>query len=491
MAKNTEKLPKIHYWVYPYFPAIFSDSSVNSPEMFGKIFQKQIPFSLAFLIILLISATSAGLFFIFRNKIYQYQLYLQDDQNASKVFSLEYGSLPQMSEESFFTRVKNQLVSDKANFIEANLSEMELSFYDRGEPVKQYKIIGKGKEGSWWETPAGIYKIETKEKVHFSSIGAVYMPYSMQFQGNFFIHGIPYYPDGKETSLSYTGGCIKLLTQDAKEIFELSDLGIPVLVFEKDFQKDSFVHELQVPKVSAEAYLAADLKNNFVFFEKNSNSVLPIASLTKLMTAVVSTEYINLEKEITVTQAMLAPTSVPRLKIGQSYKAYDLLFPLMTESSNEAAQALSYFLGPQRFIDLMNQKGRALDMSSTVFADSSGISPVSAASSKDLFSLAKYLYFNRNFVLKLSNNAVESSAYGTPKFTNLSNFNKSRNNRAVWDNFVGGKVGLTQASKQTIVSIFEIEIRGEKRPIAVIVLGTNNNYGDVEEIVSRIKVFYQ
>ena len=108
--------------------------------MFGKIFQKQIPFSLAFLIILLISATSAGLFFIFRNKIYQYQLYLQDDQNASKVFSLEYGSLPQMSEESFFTRVKNQLVSDKANFIEANLSEMELSFYDRGEPVKQFKL---------------------------------------------------------------------------------------------------------------------------------------------------------------------------------------------------------------------------------------------------------------------------------------------------------------------------------------------------------------
>lgn len=459
--------------------------------MFGKILQKQIPFSLALLIILLISATSAGLFFVFRNKTYQYQLYLQDDQNANKIFNLEYGSLPQMSDESFFARVKNQLISDKASFIEANLSEMQLSFYERGAPIKQFKIIGKGKEGSWWETPAGIYKIETKEKVHFSSIGQVYMPYSMQFQGNFFIHGIPYYPDGKETSLSYTGGCIKLLTEDAKEVFELSDLGIPVLIFEKDFQKDSFVHEIQAPKVTAEAYLAADLKNNFVFFEKNSSSVLPIASLTKLMTAVVATEYINLEKEIAATQAMLTPTTVPRLKIGQSYKAYDLLFPLMTESSNEAAQALSYFIGPQRFIDLMNQKGRSLGMSDSIFADSSGISPVSAASSKDLFSLSKYLYFNRNFVLKLSNNAVDSSAYGAPKFSGLSNFNKPKNNSLVWKDFVGGKIGLTQASKQTIVSIFEIEIHGEKRPIAIIVLGTDNSYGDVEEIVSRIKTFYQ
>ncbi len=459
--------------------------------MLGKILQKQIPFSLALLIILLISAAGAGLFFVFRNKTYQYQLYLQDDQNANKIFNLEYGSLPQMSDESFFARVKNQLVSDKASFIEANLSEMRLSFYERGAPIKQFKIIGKGLDGSWWETPAGIYKVETKEKVHFSSIGQVYMPYSMQFQGNFFIHGIPYYPDGKETSLSYTGGCIKLLTEDAKEIFELSDLGIPVLIFEKDFQKDSFVHEIRAPKVAAEAYLAVDLKNNFVFFEKNSSSVLPIASLTKLMTAIISTEYINLEKEITVAQAMLTPTSVPRLKIGQSYKAYDLLFPLMTESSNEAAQALSYFIGPQRFIDLMNQKGRSLGMNDSIFADSSGISPVSAASAKNLFSLSKYLYFNRNFVLKLSNNAVENSAYGAPKFSGLSNFNKPKNNSQVWKDFVGGKIGLTQASKQTIVSIFEIEIHGEKRPIAIIVLGTDNSYGDVEEIISRIKSFYQ
>ena len=459
--------------------------------MLKKFLQKQIPFSAAFLVILMVSALSVGLFFVFRNKIYQYQLYLVDSEKPSSIFNLEYGSLPKMSEESFFLRIKNQLISDKASFIEANLSEMELKFFDRGQETKKFKIIGKGLDGSWWETPAGIYKIETKEKVHFSSIGQVYMPYSMQFQGNFFIHGVPYYPDGRETNLNYTGGCIKLLTKDAREIFELSSLGIPVLVFEKDFQKDGFVHEVQAPKVSAQSYLAADLKNNFVFFEKNSSSVLPIASLTKLMTAVIATEYVNLEKEIEVTQAMLAPTSVPRLKIGQTYKAYDLLFPLMTESSNEAAQALSYFLGPQMFVELMNKKAESLDMESTVFADSSGISPVSAASAKNLFSLAKYLYFNRQFVLSLTNNSIDTSVYGAPKFSYLSNFNKPGNSSSIWKQFVGGKIGLTKASEQTIVSVFELELKNEKRPVAIIVLGSNNNFKDVEEIISRIKTFYE
>ncbi|HCI05234.1 TPA: hypothetical protein DEX28_00625 [Patescibacteria group bacterium] len=237
--------------------------------------------------------------------------------------------------------------------------------------------------------------------------------------------------------------------------------------------------------------MAADLKNNFVFFEKNSSSVLPIASLTKLMTAVIATEYVNLEKEIEVTQAMLAPTSVPRLKIGQTYKAYDLLFPLMTESSNEAAQALSYFLGPQMFVELMNKKAESLDMESTVFADSSGISPVSAASAKNLFSLAKYLYFNRQFVLSLTNNSIDTSVYGAPKFSYLSNFNKPGNSSSIWKQFVGGKIGLTKASEQTIVSVFELELKNEKRPVAIIVLGSNNNFKDVEEIISRIKTFYE
>lgn len=462
--------------------------------MLRKIFEKQIPFALSLFLIACISSVSVFVFINFREKIYEYQLIISDTQKPSATFSLEYGSLAKMAEENFFEKVKSKLVLEKADFIEANLSQMKMFFYQGGEKKLEAEIVGKGRQSSWWETPAGIYRVETKEKIHFSSIGQVYMPYSMQFQGNFFIHGIPYYPDGRETDLSYTGGCIKIHTEDAKKFFELANLGTPVLVFEEEMSKDNFAHELKTPEVSAEAYLIADLKNNFVFFEKNSSTTLPIASITKLMTGIIATEYINLEKEIEIIQAMLPPTTVPRLKIGQTYKAYDLLFPLMTESSNEAAQALSYFIGPQRFITLMNQKAKSLGMEDAIFADSSGISPVNASNAKDLFVLAKYLYFNRDFILKLSQNKITDSAYGQPQFKDLANFNKPRNGESKnppWSEFVGGKIGLTNASKQTLISIFETKIGGEIRPVVVIVLSSESVYKDTEEILAKTKVVYE
>lgn len=456
-----------------------------------NLLAKKIPFWFSLLVLFLFLFLMGGLFFVFRQVVYQYQLVLPSEAQPALGFNLEYGSWPKMAEPDFFNRIKTQFLNEKLSFIEANLSTMELILYQKGQEVKRAKIVGKGKEGSWWETPAGIYRIETKEKLHFSSIGQVYMPYSMQFQGNFFIHGIPYYPDGRETELSYTGGCIKLFTNDAKEIFEKTELGTPVLVFEKDFEPDQFSYVVKQPKVSASQYLAVDLKNNFVFFQKNSQEVVSIASLTKLMTALIATEYIDLEKEISITRTMLTATTVPRLKVGQTYSAYDLLFPLLLESSNEAAQALSYFLGPQRFVELMNKKAKALGMGKTIFADSSGISPVSASTAEDLFILAKYLYFNRHFILDISAGKISNSAYGQPKFSNLANFNYPRKANSIWKDFIGGKIGLTRASKETILSLFELELKGEKRPVAVIVLGSDNYFQDVETIVNQIKLTYE
>ncbi|PIP46640.1 MAG: hypothetical protein COX15_00070, partial [Candidatus Colwellbacteria bacterium CG23_combo_of_CG06-09_8_20_14_all_42_19] len=82
--------------------------------------------------------------------------------------------------------------------------------YEKGVFVNEFAILSKGKEGSWWETPAGLYKVQSKEKEHFSSFGRVYQPWSMAFQGNFFIHGWPYYPGGRAVESTYSGGCIRL-----------------------------------------------------------------------------------------------------------------------------------------------------------------------------------------------------------------------------------------------------------------------------------------
>jgi D-alanyl-D-alanine carboxypeptidase len=382
--------------------------------------------------------------------------------------------------------VKNTFIKEKADFVLSDLSKMTLGVYAKGELVEEVPILTKGRDGSWWETPAGLYKVEGKEKNHFSSFGRVNMPWSMPFQGNFFIHGWPYYPDGTPVDSRYSGGCIRVSTEDAKKVYDLVKVGTPILVFEKDFNQDDFTYAVRPPAVTAESYLAADLKSNFVFTEKDSKVVRPIASVTKLITALVATEYINMESTLSVAQSSLVPTSKPRLKVGEKVSVFNLLHLLLLESSNEAANVLAKYLGPVRFVDLMNQKAKSLGMTQAAFVDPAGSEAENVASAEDLFNLSKSLYNNRSFLLKMTAGDLNYSVYGSPAYSDLDNFNVFEDDPS----FVGGKVGETIAAKQTILSIFELNINGEKRPIVIIALGSTDRAGDAKRILDYVKGSY-
>ena len=407
---------------------------------------------------------------------------------AVKTSELRYGATPSLANSDYFQKIRNGMIESKASFIEADLSVMKLRVYIDGSIAKEVPIATKGREGSWWETPAGIYKIESKKSNHFSSIGKVYQPWSMVFQGNFFIHGWPYYKDGTPVSSSYSGGCIRLKTEDAKIVYDLAAVGMPVLVYEKDFSKDNFDYKQQGPSLTASQYLMADLKSDYVILGKDISKQAPIASITKLITSLVAAEHINLDKEIIVPARELASTSKPRLKAGQKVTIYNLMFPLLLESSNEAAQVISDQTGMVRFVDLMNQKARALGMTSSVFADPAGSQAGNISTPEDLFALAKYIYNNRSFVWKISSGNVGASAYGETTFKDLKNFNLIP---GVYDKFVGGKIGKTTAAGETYMGVFEVSVREEKRPIFVAVLNSSDLYGDIQKIFEYFHSTFQ
>lgn len=261
-----------------------------------------------------------------------------------------------------------------------------------------------------------------------------------------------------------------------------------MIVFEEDFASDNLRYSMKTPELSAKSYLAADLKSNFVFLNKSEGEVqVPIALLTKLMTALVATEYINLEKEITVTGAMITATSKPRLKINQELTIFQLLYPLLMESSNEAAAALSSPLGEKYFVNLMNQKAEALGMSNTKFTDTTGESAENVSSVEDLFSLAKYLYNNRSFILKMSAGNLDKTVYGPPVWNDILSFNDFDGN----PEFIGGKVGLVKDVQDAMLAVFKINIMGETRPIVIIVLHSENAVKDIQAILEYIKVSYE
>ncbi len=422
----------------------------------------------------------------FREVIYNYTIYVPAVASTSTVVEFQYGAWPALSNPDFFGKVRNQFIAGGATFIEADLSNMKLRFYKDGVTQKEYSILAKGKVGSWWETPAGLYKISVKQKKHFSTFGQVYQPYSMVFQGNFFIHGWPYYANGTEVVSTYSGGCVRLSNDDAAELYDLTNVGTPVLVYESGLASDAFKYQFKIPDISAKNYLATDPKNNFVFLRKNEKEKVPIASLAKLVTAMVAAEYIDLDDTITITQQMIVPTSKPRLKEGKTISAYQLLFPLLMESSNEAAAAFSEYLGKERFVSLMSAKAKSLGMDNTAFVDAAGSGAENVSTAEDIFTLTKNIYNNRSLILKISAGKIKDSAYGAPEFKNLENFN-------VFDGdpeFIGGKVGETQAAGQTIVSLFNLSFNGATRPIAIIALGSQDRAKDVQVIKDYIKSNY-
>lgn len=433
------------------------------------------------IVVLILAAAVAGTFwwsdhnrFISEpDKPTNVSIFLPDNFSTS-TGPVGFGSYPPLADPDFFGKVFQQFISNHASFVEADLSGMRLTVYKDGLEVVNVPILTKGRVGSWWETPAGIYQIQSKEPSHFSSFGHVYQPWSMAFQGNFFIHGWPVYPDGTPVSSSYSGGCIRLATKDAESIYNLISTGTPVLVRADGFKPDKFTYENLPPEIHADEYLVADLKNGAVLAEKNSKQAIPIASLTKLMTALVGAEYINLDKDLTVPGAAKVFTSKARLIEGAKYRAYDLLFPLLMESSNEAAETLAAALGREKFIQLMNEKAAALGMKNTKFTDPSGSDEGNISSPEDLAALARYLLVNRSFILKISAGQVDNSAYGQTVFKDLGNFNVFNGQK----DFLGGKVGETRVARQTILSIFEIHRDGQARPVVVIVLGSDDRVQD-------------
>ncbi len=420
----------------------------------------------------------------FRENI-SYSLFVGDTSISAADF--EFGPAPALGKFDFFSDVKSALLKSETDFREANLSDMEIRVYLDGKMEYEAPILTKGKEGSWWETPAGIYKIETMEGNHFSSFGRVYQPWSMSFQGNFFIHGWPYYPSGVPVESAFSGGCIRLSDESAKTVFGLARVGMPVIVFERDFSTDGFVYRSNPPELSAKSFLVADLNNNYVLLEKGRDESLPVASITKIMTALVAGEYINLEADISVPESAAVMTSNPRLKKGDIVSAYSLLFPLLMESSNEAAETFAGHLGRDWFISLMNRKAKAIGMEKTEFVDPSGIGEENKSTAADLFNFAKYLYNNRSFVLRISSGSLKDSAYGKPSFDGLENYNLFSGDT----DFFGGKIGKTIAAKETFLGVWKLNLSGEERPIAIILLGSDSVYSDAEKVLNWLKSNYR
>ncbi len=146
--------------------------------------------------------------------------------------------------------------------------------------------------------------------------------------------------------------------------------------------------------VSAQSALVVDAQSGKVLFEKNTSVVRSIASITKIITAMVVVdsrldmhEVITLEAEDFVG----AKTAGSNLRVGDRVNRAELLLLALMKSENPASKALarSHPEGYNGFIRLLNAKARSLGMQSAYFADSTGLSPRNVANAQDLVKMVQ------------------------------------------------------------------------------------------------------
>lgn len=425
------------------------------------------PFIYALFPILFLAAVSGTVFvstrffptlFLFQNEQEPFSLLSKED-NQRRVETL--------------SSVKDRLLEEKQTFLEVNISAMKVRAWNEGTLEKEAPIALAGDPQGWGGTASGLYAVRSSWEVKYSSIANVFMPWAVHFYGKYFIHGEPYLENGEKRVTDATGGCVQLLNKDAEEIFRSAKNGTPLLVIDRENDGQEFQRKnvTKFPAISAVSYLVADLGSGVVFAEKNAKVARPIASITKLMETLVIAENADLRSSITVQPYMLEPYGATKgLTLGSRFRVVELMVPALTESSNDASQVLSYFLGNSTTIALMNQKAKALQMTDTAFVDAHGFSENNISTAEDLFRLVRAVTNDRPPLWDITRNK-EVRSFGAVSFKDLAN----KNIFAKDPSFIGGKTGFIKASDYNGVFVFQLTLPGgAARNVAIIELGSES-----------------
>jgi D-alanyl-D-alanine endopeptidase (penicillin-binding protein 7) len=236
------------------------------------------------------------------------------------------------------------------------------------------------------------------------------------------------------------------------------------------------------PEVRSAVALIVDSNSGEVIFQRDAAQVVPIASITKLMTALVVLDALQpLDEVITLTEAdrWKGKGAHSRLPVGAKIKRGDLLKLALMASENRAAHTLArnYPGGRSAFVRTMNLKAKALGMAHTRFADASGLSSNNVSSARDLVKLvnaASRLSVIQEFSTLASLDVRIGRSVYTYRNTNL------LVGRPEWEILVQ-KTGYTQDAGQCLV----MEAMIEERPVVMVFM---NSFGSLTRTADARRV---
>lgn len=232
--------------------------------------------------------------------------------------------------------------------------------------------------------------------------------------------------------------------------------------------RDRQVDDLEIKAEAAISVFVDNQGSEKILFEKESSRPLPIASLTKLMTANVVLGYYDINQE----------------------EVIKLLFPLLIESDNAAAIDLAEIMGKGVFVELMNSEAKKLGMVNTHFTNPVGLDPkkpndqMNYSTVQDLVKLAKYITEEQPLIWEISI---------IPEFENIKNTNELlwESPTKVWwrTGIIGGKTGETPIAGGCLLLV--VQAPKNKGFIINVILNSEDRFEEMKKLIDWTKYAYK
>jgi len=235
------------------------------------------------------------------------------------------------------------------------------------------------------------------------------------------------------------------------------------------------------PQVSAAEWIVYDATADVVLASWNAHDRRPMASVTKIMTAVVVLDEVGLDEVVTVPGfATRTRGSKAGLVAGERLTVNDLLVSMLVRSGNDAALTLAWYVGDgsvERFVSLMNAKARALGMQDTHFANPNGLDRDGHyTTASDLITLMKTAVRFPDIRRITSIKLVKTPADRTGLSRHFTNTNRLL---GAYPGVVGMKTGDTPQAGKVLLALAE---RGP-RTLMTVVMGSEDHFADTRELL--------
>ena len=255
-------------------------------------------------------------------------------------------------------------------------------------------------------------------------------------------------------------------------------------------------------EIEARAFLALYLPppgsggERAVVVAHEAQTPLPLASVSKLMTALLMAESGELDRLVTIEASDLAgPADASLLRAGQTFRAADLLRSMLVESSNWSAAALARAVGGPDFVAQMNARARRLGMVNAHFVNPSGLdlepaTDLNFASAYDLALLAETILQNAPELWALTRAPESSLRDGAGHFHHLMvSTNKLLATPFGGAEIVGGKTGQTDLAKKNLLLVLRDQKSGSH--LITVVLGADDHFAETKKLMDWLYQTYE